>query len=294
MCQKRNLEQVNNNNVYEQLLKITHNNRTTRQLKVSGKWSTDEEKYASELIFAFESGTLDDCEEGATLRSYLAKKLNCAPMRISKKFAGQGIGKLVYTSRANLANHFALLHPTVRNYTDELQATASPSSSAYSPVSVLNNDTSLASPCTVAQPPLYSPAYSSAYSPVYTPELQSDELVNHIPFISVSTFNGLSTAFAISSSTSSVPASAPEFSSALRPMAPSVMPVTPDQVSSASVHTPPMKRTRYHESDDVSVANDSISSCDHDREEEDWEDFAGASEAELWKSVLLYYCGSNA
>ena len=41
-------------------------------------------------------GFLDDCMEGCTLRSYLARRLNCAPMRISKKFAGRCIGKLAY------------------------------------------------------------------------------------------------------------------------------------------------------------------------------------------------------
>ena len=60
----------------------------------SGKWSLEEEYYAKQLVTAFENGTLDDCEEGRTLRSYLSMKLNCAPMRISKKFAGQSIGKV--------------------------------------------------------------------------------------------------------------------------------------------------------------------------------------------------------
>jgi hypothetical protein len=61
----------------------------------SGKWTAEEESVASKLIYAFEMGQLDDCPEGSTLRSYLAKKLNCAPMRISKKFAGQCIGKVI-------------------------------------------------------------------------------------------------------------------------------------------------------------------------------------------------------
>lgn len=61
-----------------------------------GKWSWQEERYANQLIEAFENGMLTDCEDGSTLRSYLARKLNCAPMRISKKFAGCCIGK-VYT-----------------------------------------------------------------------------------------------------------------------------------------------------------------------------------------------------
>ncbi len=62
----------------------------------SGKWTSEEESVANKLIHAFEMGQLDDCPEGATLRSYLAKKLSCAPMRISKKFAGQCIGKVTF------------------------------------------------------------------------------------------------------------------------------------------------------------------------------------------------------
>jgi hypothetical protein len=60
----------------------------------SGKWSLEEEQLANKLVSDFESGLLDDCENGTTLRSYLAWKLNCAPMRISKKFAGRCIGKV--------------------------------------------------------------------------------------------------------------------------------------------------------------------------------------------------------
>ena len=60
----------------------------------AGKWSAEEENLANHLISDFEDGSLDDCENGTTLRSYLARKLNCAPMRISKKFAGRCIGKV--------------------------------------------------------------------------------------------------------------------------------------------------------------------------------------------------------
>ena len=39
-------------------------------------------------------------ENGATLRAFLSKKLNCDPMRISKKFVGQNcIGKQVFRRR---------------------------------------------------------------------------------------------------------------------------------------------------------------------------------------------------
>lgn len=64
----------------------------------SGKWSVEEEKYASELIRQFDAGVLTDCTDGCTLRSYLSKKLNCAPMRVSKKYAGQSIGKVIQSA----------------------------------------------------------------------------------------------------------------------------------------------------------------------------------------------------
>jgi len=62
----------------------------------SGKWVAEEEEYADLLIQLFLEGKLPDCGKGCTLRSFLSKKLHCAPMRISKKFAGRGIGKMVY------------------------------------------------------------------------------------------------------------------------------------------------------------------------------------------------------
>lgn len=54
-----------------------------------GKWTSEEEAYAELLINEFEKGTVDGCENGCTLRSFLSKKLHCAPMRISKKYAGK-------------------------------------------------------------------------------------------------------------------------------------------------------------------------------------------------------------
>ena len=60
----------------------------------------EEERFANLLIEEFEKGTLHDCENGCTLRAYLSRKLHCAPMRISKKFAGKSIGKHVFLSRS--------------------------------------------------------------------------------------------------------------------------------------------------------------------------------------------------
>jgi hypothetical protein len=68
----------------------------------SGKWIKEEEDYAELLISLFEKGQVEDCENGCTLRSFLSRKLHCAPMRISKKYAGKGIGKMVYLSKLNV------------------------------------------------------------------------------------------------------------------------------------------------------------------------------------------------
>jgi hypothetical protein len=61
----------------------------------SGKWTAEEETYASVLVLNFQRGSLDDCRNGVTLRAYLSHKLGCIPMRVSKKFAGREIGKVI-------------------------------------------------------------------------------------------------------------------------------------------------------------------------------------------------------
>lgn len=67
----------------------------------SGKWHLAEERYADILIDLFDRGLTVECENGATLRSFLSRKLHCSPMRISKKYAGKGIGKKVFLSKRN-------------------------------------------------------------------------------------------------------------------------------------------------------------------------------------------------
>jgi hypothetical protein len=59
----------------------------------AGKWTPEEERFTEELIKRFDNGSLSDCEDGTTLRSYLSMKLNCIPMRVSKKYGGLCIGK---------------------------------------------------------------------------------------------------------------------------------------------------------------------------------------------------------
>ncbi|KAL3906860.1 MAG: hypothetical protein SGARI_003814, partial [Bacillariaceae sp.] len=67
-----------------------------------GKWTIEEEEYTSRVIQDFNSGFLN-APAGTTLRSYLSDKLQCDPMRITKKFTGEScIGKRVF-------------HPAVRS-----------------------------------------------------------------------------------------------------------------------------------------------------------------------------------
>eukprot|EP00945_MAST-04E_sp_MAST-4E-sp1_P008295 g8295.t1 len=63
-----------------------------------GKWTKEEEDYANKIIKNFHEGLIPDAQTGITLRSLLADRLLCDPMRISKKFAGDScVGKQVYS-----------------------------------------------------------------------------------------------------------------------------------------------------------------------------------------------------
>jgi len=78
-----------------------------------GKWTNEEQAYADRLIHDFEAGLLP-LENGATLRAFLSKKLNCDPMRISKKFAGaKCLGKVLIFIFDNLISfRFILTTPS--------------------------------------------------------------------------------------------------------------------------------------------------------------------------------------
>jgi hypothetical protein len=75
---------------------------TSKSNKRRGKWTIEEESYVARVIQDFNSGFLD-APAGTTLRTYLSDKLQCDPMRITKKFTGDScIGKRVF-------------HPAVRS-----------------------------------------------------------------------------------------------------------------------------------------------------------------------------------
>ena len=79
--------------------KRSHDDANANALPLrTGQWTQAEIAFAQKVIQYFHLGTLPNCENGATLRALLAELLHCSPMRISKKFAGDGaIGKRTFT-----------------------------------------------------------------------------------------------------------------------------------------------------------------------------------------------------
>lgn len=64
----------------------------------TGQWTAAEMAFANKVIEYFDKGSLPNCTNGTTLRALLADILHCSPMRISKKYAGDGaIGKRTFT-----------------------------------------------------------------------------------------------------------------------------------------------------------------------------------------------------
>mmetsp|Transcript_22665 Transcript_22665/g.33570 ORF Transcript_22665/g.33570 Transcript_22665/m.33570 type:complete len:591 (+) Transcript_22665:384-2156(+) len=79
-----------------------------------GKWTVEEETYVARVIQDFNNGYLK-APAGTTLRTYLSDKLNCDPMRITKKFTGDAcIGKRVF--------HPAVRCPTNASAIDKVQS----------------------------------------------------------------------------------------------------------------------------------------------------------------------------
>jgi hypothetical protein len=67
----------------------------------SGKWTMEEEAFTNMIIYYFKRGLLD-VEDGTSLRWYLAKRLNCEAMRVTKKLKGNSsIGKQIFRAVEN-------------------------------------------------------------------------------------------------------------------------------------------------------------------------------------------------
>ena len=79
----------------------------------------EEERYTNRVIEAFNSGSLKltESDRGITLRAYLADKLGCDPMRITKKYTGAScLGKRVY--HAHKVQHATKIEEVERTSAD--------------------------------------------------------------------------------------------------------------------------------------------------------------------------------
>jgi hypothetical protein len=95
----------------------SYNRKSNSSLR-RGKWTMEEEAYVARVIQDFNSGFLD-APAGTTLRTYLSEKLQCDPMRITKKFTGDScIGKRVF--------HPAVRSPSNAAAIDKAQVSSTP------------------------------------------------------------------------------------------------------------------------------------------------------------------------
>ena len=65
----------------------------------SGKWGREEEKYMAAVLAIHEDDAFP-LANGTPLRTFLARLLNCSPMRVSKKFQKNPLGKRTYEPSA--------------------------------------------------------------------------------------------------------------------------------------------------------------------------------------------------
>lgn len=87
-----------------------------------GKWTSEEEAYANKIIAFFNKGLIPNVEQGITLRTYLSDKLQCDPMRITKKYAGAScIGKQIFQTNVYTNPQYAAMLRDAENELKQLE-----------------------------------------------------------------------------------------------------------------------------------------------------------------------------
>lgn len=110
-----NLDDAFSSLISDPLLLVDGDMARVQNMRV-GKWTQEEEEYSNHLISLFADGLLPDCEEDTTLRAYLSGKLNCKPMRITKKYVTSDYdGKLLYTPSPSRTDPNPALAATLRD-----------------------------------------------------------------------------------------------------------------------------------------------------------------------------------
>mmetsp|Transcript_34583 Transcript_34583/g.35260 ORF Transcript_34583/g.35260 Transcript_34583/m.35260 type:complete len:268 (+) Transcript_34583:109-912(+) len=99
-------------------------NAQVKSTNRTGKWTVEEEEYAAKLIDAFLSGSLGTVVDSEgnnclSLRTFLAHKLRCRPMRISKKFPGCYYLGVIYEQQVFSSETIAAQKQLLKSYEKE-------------------------------------------------------------------------------------------------------------------------------------------------------------------------------
>ncbi|OQR92417.1 hypothetical protein ACHHYP_03723 [Achlya hypogyna] len=99
---------------------------TSKPTQRSGKWTKQEEKFVNMIVDEFDHGTFP-LANGTPVRLVLAKLLNCSPMRLSKKFQKNALGKRTYRVPKTSNNGFRICFDTESHQARQIEFSAAES-----------------------------------------------------------------------------------------------------------------------------------------------------------------------
>ncbi|OQR97375.1 hypothetical protein THRCLA_06997 [Thraustotheca clavata] len=99
---------------------------TSKPTQRSGKWTKQEEKFVTMIVDEFDHGTFP-LANGTPVRLVLAKLLNCSPMRLSKKFQKNALGKRTYRVPKTSNNGFRICFDTESHQARQIEFSAAES-----------------------------------------------------------------------------------------------------------------------------------------------------------------------
>ncbi|DBA01675.1 TPA: hypothetical protein N0F65_010326 [Lagenidium giganteum] len=126
----------------------------------SGKWTPEEEAFTNMIIHYFKRGLLN-IEDGTSLRWFLAKRLNCEAMRVTKKLKGNSsIGKQIFRALENTPENRAAIEQAAielaaveKNFVDSLTPSAAAGAAASAAASGDASSRKKSSPRKAPAPP---------------------------------------------------------------------------------------------------------------------------------------------
>lgn len=140
----------------------------------SGKWTPEEEAFTNMIIHYFKRGLLH-IEDGTSLRWYLAKRLNCEAMRVTKKLKGNSsIGKQIFRALDNseenqraielASEDLAIVEMLFHDSLAATTTTAAPPSSSDFPATMGSYAARVKKPAPVARGPGLSSSSAASFA----------------------------------------------------------------------------------------------------------------------------------